>query len=307
MRILIITLACLMPLLLTAQDLEQAWQDYSQVRAELERVELQQREVLEEQSALREEIQSLKENASWYNSWFNKLLIASRTERQVQLLETLNELDLLLDPLREQQEQSLGHLKASYGRLVRDHDPGTSLPDETREVARRIGRLLQNTRTTNQDLPDYSALVNDSYPDPTLRRMVLQDVQQLITAKLSLMDSLIRVAQEEEELADRLSAFHEDLGLQAEAGQDNRSNTDNAAASSFSWESADEERLDAGNDAILDAQSIPNAESRALRVERQDMITSSGSPKSQLQVLEDKKRSYETLLQQVQEALNIPQ
>ena len=81
-----------------------------------------------------------------------------------------------------------------------------------------VRTILQKNHTPL--FPNYGHLLDQSYGDPTVEQLMLEDLKLLVKKGLDDIDSLYTERQERAELAHRLAAFHEDLSVQMEASQE---------------------------------------------------------------------------------------
>jgi len=173
-----------------------------------------------EQLDLKSEGRRLQQSSAWYNAWLNKLLLASNSDRQLIMLDSLKALNDRLELLLSRQSSELIALKQAYEQVLISYESKGVMLDVERETSRRVGNWLLHQPAEDIRLPDYSNLVQGEYENQELRHLVLMDVQHLLLGKLAQLDSLLDRKAAQVELSARLADFHQDLGLQMEADQD---------------------------------------------------------------------------------------
>ena len=161
------------------------------------------------------------------------------------------------------------------------------------------------------DLPDYSSIIDSPYEHAALKRIVLQDLQSVVQAKLVLIDSLLAEKETDVVLLNRLNEFHRDLGYQL------KSNLDLAAAGAQGAASPSEpgNYADAGfltfADVGREAGITDKGQRNPLSPLDQNPILP-GETEVQLGIdpfddvinrLKDKRRQYQALLQRLQAEL----
>lgn len=201
---------------LTAQDFESAWQAFyasdnlfRQARSRLKDYQAQTRQ-------LQQEIAHWQQNDSWLTGWYAEMRLAAQTARLVALSDSAANASRLIDQLERRRREDLARLKTVYRTLV---DSGQLTRDD-KARAINIGQWLIRESADRVELPDYRAVAAARYSDQEVRRLVLGDLQVVVTGKISQIDALITQRREAEELLARLGEFHADLNLQQESDRD---------------------------------------------------------------------------------------
>jgi len=205
---------------LSAQSLEQAWQAYMATSGDISDLQSNQSTYFKEQLDLKSEGIRLQQSSAWYNAWLNKLLLANNSDRQLEILDSLESSNDRLERLLSRQSAELITLKRAYEEVLSSYESKGVMPAEERETSRRVGNWLLNQPSDDIQLPDYGNLIHGDFENQDLRHLVLMDVQHLLLRKLTQLDSLLNRKVAQAELAVRLTEFHLDLGLQMEADQD---------------------------------------------------------------------------------------
>jgi len=293
-----------------SQDLQSAWQQYTDTGSKLTQLDIQIQQLLTQQEQLRAENISLLESTTWYNSWLNKLRLSGNSNEQLNLLAQIESLERQHEAALVEQKIELAQLKESYTRLVQEYEQSGRFPDEQRSTAQRVTQLLNQKNNEQILLPDYRELVEDEYASPALRRLVLEDLSTLLKNKLTRIDQAIQAANEQAELAERLQAFQEDLGLQLQAGQDVRERNELGEPSqNYSWETRNDQMFDAAVGTEVSELGSGGGESVVITMDRTSMLSPSveaGGTDGQRQ-LRGKQLEYQKLLQQITTELNSSQ
>lgn len=293
-------------------DLDSAWQRYSRTNAAVSELQVLQNVFESEQLEIKAEINRLQESSSWYNAWINKLLLSRYADQQLMLADSIQNVNRRLLELRNLQKADLKVLKQAYEAALLQTGSGEALARDEQEATLRVGRWLMDQSMEVLQLPDYRELVEGEYSNPELRQLVLGDLQVLLSEKLDLLDSLLDVRSREEELEQRLAEFHEDLGLQMRAQQDDISEEqDRSGSYSPAWSIGG--GTDAiGNEGFYENTSDP-AEDRTTKASevaavttRRDLRYTDNVPGVSIQDLswlELKRSEYEQLLQRILDEL----
>jgi hypothetical protein len=239
---------------------------------------------------------------TWYNSWLNKLILSGNTQDQLEIAERIRSLEKDFQNAQVQHALELDQLKQNYDLLISEYEVEGSLSEEHKATVQRVGQVVNQSSQGNLHLPDYTSFLNENYASATLRRVVLEDLSVLLTTKLHNIDSLIERDREQVELADRLSAFHDDLGLQMEAGQDIQArNAQGVLAQNNSWEHSSEISYDAGVGSEASIRTSVAGDALIIRVDRDPVASStSGSiPLDTRDQLELKRSEYRALLEKI--------
>lgn len=209
-----------------AQNLEASWTDYLSANAALETAQTNQHQWNVRQQELIAEIRTLQGNQSWYNGWIIEWQIARRSRSQVQLADSLQQVQRRLTVLKKRHAVAFSALKQTYRQLLLAPSNRDELSPAEKEQAIAIGRQFIGRRDPTSDLPDYASMLNDPFEDPAVRRLVLQDLQTVLQVKLGLIDSLIIERETELALLERLDEFHRDLGYQLQSELDPEADAD---------------------------------------------------------------------------------
>ena len=295
----------------SAQDLEQAWQQYLRTSDRLSNMQDRHHTYLDEQEQLNMEVVEIKRSSSWYNAWLNKLLLSGYAQRQLELADSIRTLESDLLNLSMTQKENQGQLKRAYESILHAVEDVTTLTDQQQSTTLRVGRWINALPNSKVSLPDYQHLVDDKYASTEIRQIILTDVRALITTKLIQLDSLLLDRSREAELEGRLAAFHEDLGLRMDVEQDAQPRDDSGTPlQTNAWgnrsPTASYEALDAfGGDERLTISEKIN-ESLPLNGRRSTFqATVSGiSAKSETDYLNAKKDEYIKLLSIIEQELN---
>jgi len=203
-----------------AQDLEMPWRNYLSIDAQLEAVVAAEQEWLEQQYKLNEEIRKLQESQSWYNGWIVEIVLARKSARQVELADSLRQIRNKIADLKAQRGDAFQVLMEVYQRILFESESEHQLSLSQKEQAITIGRRLMSQNDATFDLPDYSSILNSPYENEAVKRLVLEDLQSVLQAKLVLIDSLLIEKETELALLGRLNEFHRDLSYQMQSNID---------------------------------------------------------------------------------------
>ncbi len=204
----------------SAQELVSAWQAYLKTNNRITQLQEKQHILLAEQQQVNQEIGQLKKSAAWYNAWLNKWLLSGYTNRQLQLTDSLQVIGTDLNRLNITLAREQLLLMQAYESILASVDDAGMLSAQDQETTLRVGRWLSALPDNEVSLPDYHYLVGEHYPNQDIRHLVLADLQILLVKKIAQLDSLLVERNRADQLANRLAAFHEDLGLQMEVEQD---------------------------------------------------------------------------------------
>ncbi len=302
---------CLMALVMSvagiSQDLESAWQQYTDTGSKLTQLDIQIQQLLTQQEQLRAENISLLESTTWYNSWLNKLRLSGNTDEQLKLLAQIEALEAQQEAASIQLKTELEQLKQSYTRLVQEYEQSGRFPNLERSTAQHVTQLLKQKYNEQILLPDYRELVEDEYASPALRRLVLEDLSTLLKNKLASIEQAIQESQEQAELSERLQSFQEDLGLQIKAVQDIRERDEQGEPSqNYSWETRHDQMFDAAVGTEASELGSGGGESVVITMDRSSLLSpdiETGGSDGQRR-LRGKQLEYQMLLQQITTELN---
>ncbi len=233
-RLSLVFLLLLIPSLAWMQDLEAQWRNYLAVEARVEAAIAAESRWIEQHEKLGVEVRELQAGQAWYNGWIIELLIARKSSLQVELADSLRQVQDTVAGLKAQRTEAFSALKQVYQQILLDAEPQNRLTVSEKEQAITIGRRLMQRSDDVFDLPDYSSIIDSPYEHEALKRIVLEDLQSVVQAKLVLIDSLLAEKETEVALLNRLNEFHRDLDYQL------KSNLDLAAAGSQGAASASE-------------------------------------------------------------------
>ena len=308
-----VLLLLLMPSLAWTQDLEAQWRNYLTVEARVAAASAAESRWIEQHDKLGVEVRELQASRTWYNGWIIELLIARKSALQVELADSLHQVQDTVAGLNAQRAAAFSALKQVYQQILLEAGPQKRLTVSEKEQAITIGRRLMNRSNAVFDLPDYSSIIDSPYEHAALKRIVLQDLQSVVQAKLVLIDSLLAEKETDVVLLNRLNEFHRDLGYQL------KSNLDLAAAGSQG--AASPSQLDGYSDATgLESNFITTVRAAGLAEKTQGNPLSPldqnpilpGETEVQLGIdpfddvinrLKDKRRQYQALLQRLQAEL----
>jgi len=288
-----------------AQDLESAWQAYLNTNNQRTLLQEQHQQFLVEQNSVNAEVARLRKSAAWYNAWLNKWLLSGYTHRQLQLTDSLQSIEADIKTLTRALAKDQSQLTHAYASILGSVDDAGLLSLQDQSTTLRVGRWLSTLPDEKVSLPDYHHLVEDQYPNLEIRQLVLADVQTLLRKKISQLDSLLVEKTKEEQLANRLAAFHEDLGLQMEVEQDVQARDQDGEPLSLSAWGGASGVADAASERFSDEMSTPIGASQnkaddavILSSRRSVLLTGSHNPQSieNPDYLEAKKNEYTRLL-----------
>lgn len=214
-----LTLILLLAFPILGQNLNTAWNAYVTTNSEIAQLETERSIYQKEQAGIKVEVEALQTGSAWYNAWLNKYLLTRHSSRQLVILDSLEVIEVALSTLQTIQEQEMQTLKSVYARVLEEYERGV-LPSEQNLQNMQPARLRSVIKNTPILFPDYTDLVNMEWQNPEQRILLLGDVRRLLDMKISELDSIRTVREEEAELALRLADFHADMGLQMEADQD---------------------------------------------------------------------------------------
>ena len=306
-----VLLLLLIPSLGWMQDLEAQWRNYLAVEALVAAANETESRWINQHEKLGGEVRELQAGRTWYNGWIIELLIARKSALQVQLADSLHQVQATIAQLEAQRAEAFSALKQVYQQILLEAGPQKRLTVSEKEQAITIGRRLMNRSNAVLDLPDYTSIIDSPYEHAALKRIVLEDLQSVVQVKLVLIDSLLAERDTEVALLNRLNEFHRDLGYQLKSNLDLSVAGSQGAASPSEPGNYDEtgfltftdfERLDGITDkvqpnqlSLLDQNPILPGETEVqLGIDSFDDV---------INRLKDKRRQYQTLLQRLQAEL----
>lgn len=205
---------------LWGQILEAPWRDFLSVDSRLTAANELEREWLEQQHELSEEIRKLQQNQSWYNGWIVELRIARKSTLQVELADSLQQIRKRIADLEAQQNEAFLALREVYQQILLESESEDRLSRSQKEQVLAIGRQLLSQSNVTLELPDYTSILNSPYENEAIKHLVLEDLQAVLQRKLVLIDSLLTEKEAELTLLDRLNEFHRDLSYQMKSDLD---------------------------------------------------------------------------------------
>ncbi len=296
-----------------AREMEMVWQSYLSINTRISALQHTQDQYSREQEILKSKISQLQNSSYWYNAWINKFLLSNHSDRQLAVLDSLQNIESQLSILKGQQTEVLEELKIVYEQVLVSYGDGDSIPVAQRATSLRVVQVLMNQSAHEIQLPDYRELVESEYANQELRDLVLTDVRELLALKIVQLDSILSIRAKEIELAARLAEFHEDLGLQMESEQDvqQRDSRGETEKSFAAWGAAEALSDVGGNenprdDASISGRFAESVESISLNVRREGIQTLSAinlSP-NDIDYLKSKQNEYEALLSLVNKELD---
>jgi len=294
---------------LTAQDLNRAWQAYMATNSSMSELEAHRAVYTREQVTLRQEVDQLQNTSTWYNAWLNKYLLSNRSERQLVILDSLALINVELKILRTRQSSEIQDLKLAYEAVLQTYEKEGVLTEEQRVASIQVAGLIRGIQPHPVLFPDYGELLSIEWANPQQRELLLRDIQGLLRAKIEELDSLQSVREEEAELALRLAAFHQDLGLQMEADQDvQQRDASGDADNNLGWGSAyaANEFYDDRTQDMMTGLSAEISEPVSINVPREDVGEMSLEQRSgqDLEYLKAKLDEYQALLASINQELN---
>ncbi|MCH7575714.1 MAG: hypothetical protein IIA59_11390 [Candidatus Marinimicrobia bacterium] len=293
------------------QDLEAQWRNYLTVEAQVEAASAAESGWIEQQEKLGVEVRELQASRAFYNGWIIELLIARKSSLQVELADSLRQVQDTIARLKAQRADTFTALKKAYQQILLDADSQQRLTVPEKEQAITIGRRLMNRSNDVFDLPDYTSIIDSPYEHAALKRLVLADLQSVVQAKLVLIDSLLAEKETEVALLNRLNEFHRDLDYQLKSNLDlagDRSlgvaslNAPDVAGLSAGTEFAVADRAVDIADKSLSNQPIPFDQYPVLPAEAGAQLGIDPFDGA-IHRLEDKRRQYQLLLQRLQTEL----
>ena len=215
-----VLLLLLIPSLAWMQDLEAQWRNYLAVEALVAAANETESRWIEQHEKRGVEVRELQAGRTWFNGWIIELLIARKSSLQVQLADSLHQVQATIAQLEAQRAEAFSALKQVYQQILLEAGPQKRLTVSEKEQAITIGRRLMNRSNAVLDLPDYTSIIDSPYEHAALKRIVLEDLQSVVQVKLVLIDSLLAEKETEVALLNRLNEFHRDLGYQLKSNLD---------------------------------------------------------------------------------------
>lgn len=216
---------------LTAQELEVAWDDYLNADARLETAVSSEQTWLEQQNRLQAEIRDLQKNQAWYNGWIVEYLLSRKSAQQLSLADSLLQARGRIRSLQQRKVLAFQVLKQVYEDMLLSADAQESLSASQKEQAVTLGQWLLTRHESHLDLPDYSTILSGQYENEAIRDMVFNDLQVVLRTKIASIDALLAEKKQEITLLNRLNEFHHDLSIQIESDRDYQGTTESDEAS----------------------------------------------------------------------------
>lgn len=304
-----LTILLMLAVTLTGQDLNRAWQAYMATNSKMSELEAHRTVYTHEQITLRQEVDQLQNTSTWYNAWLNKYLLSNRSDRQLVILDSLAVIDAELEILRARQSREIQDLKLAYEDVLQTYEKEGVLTEEQRVASIQVAGLIRSIQPHPILFPDYGELLRIEWANPQQRGLLLQDIQALLRVKIAELDSLQSVREEEAELALRLAAFHQDLGLQMEADQDvQQRDASGDADNNLGWGGAlaANEFYDNRTEDMTTGLSAETSEPVSINVPRENVGEMSLAQRSgqDLEYLKAKLDEYQALLATIDQELN---
>ena len=306
-----VLLLLLIPSLAWMQDLEAQWRNYLAVEALVAAANETESRWIEQHEKRGGEVRELQAGRTWYNGWIIELLIARKSALQVQLADSLHQVQAMIAQLEAQRAEAFSALKQVYQQILLEAGPQKRLTVSEKEQAITIGRRLMNRSNAVLDLPDYTSIIDSPYEHAALKRIVLEDLQSVVQVKLVLIDSLLAEKETDVVLLNRLNEFHRDLGYQLKSNLDLAAAGSQGAASLSEPGNYDEAGLLTFDDVEREAGITDKGQRNPLSLLDQNPILP-GETGVQLGIdsfdevinrLKDKRRQYQKLLQRLQAEL----
>jgi hypothetical protein len=215
---------------LTAQELNVAWDDYLRADASLKAAVGSEQTWQEQQSLLQAEIRDLQKSQAWYNGWIIEYLLSRKSAQQLDLADSLLQVRGRLGNLQQRKELAFQVLKQVYEDMLLSDDVQVSLSASQKEQAVTLGQWLLTRSESHLDLPDYSAILTEQYENKAIKDMVFHDLQVVLRTKLASIDVLLAEKKQEVTLLNRLNEFHHDLSIQIESDRDIQGDTESGQA-----------------------------------------------------------------------------
>ena len=219
-RLALVFLLLLVPGRVWTQDLELRWGNYLAVETRVELARAAEGRWIDQHDRLGVEVRELQASRSWDNGWIIELRIARKSSLQVELADSLRQVQDRIAGLKAQRADTFSALKKVYRQILLEGEPQERFTLSEKEQAITIGRRLMNRGNDLSNLPDYTAIIDSPYEHKALKRLVLTDLQSVVQAKLVLIDSLLAEKETEVALLNRLNDFHRDLGFQLKSNID---------------------------------------------------------------------------------------
>ncbi len=194
---------------LLATDLETAWAELQSIDGRLSGLNHRYQTGLVLQRQLQQELSRLRSARTWYNGWINELQRTRRTEQLAMVNDSILVQQNRLNMLESRRAGAFDNLMTVYRQIL--NDPALSVAEK--QTVLKLGNWLIGQAGPEIDLPDYSSFLANDYDSRRIRRLVLDDLELVVTRKLHLVDSLIAVRNDEVELQARLNEFQRDLNL----------------------------------------------------------------------------------------------
>lgn len=209
----------LVPIFIWPQDIQNVWTEYIQSESELSETLVKEQLISEQLEILQNEMTILQKNKSWFNGWINELILDRKSNRQVELNDSLKALQNKEQKLLNDRDRRFFTLKTVYRQLL-ESGVSDTLSVEDRQRTFSIGRWIVGKGLTPIDLPDYSSIIMNPYEDDQIRQLIFEDLLLVIGKKITLIDSIMLEWRSEQELMNSLEEFHRDLGLALESDRD---------------------------------------------------------------------------------------
>ena len=203
-----------------AQDLENQWNNYLSVEAQVAAASALEGGWIEQRERISAEVKRLQARQSWYNGWIIELRIARNSARHAALADSLWQLQARLVTLEANRNKAFESLRDHYQRLLLVADTSTSFTPSQKAWAISMGRHFLGRSPPVSELPDYSFILGRSFENQALKRVVFEDLQWVIRGKLALIDSLLAQKKTEAALVARLEEFQRDIAFQRRSDLD---------------------------------------------------------------------------------------
>ncbi|MBC8346922.1 MAG: hypothetical protein ISR82_05535 [Candidatus Marinimicrobia bacterium] len=296
---------------LKAQDAEEAWTQVISIDNQLTSIRQLEKVTVKQQEKIQDEIQSIQKDKTWYNGWVSEMQLANKNRSLVFIADSLQHIQKTISDLTAMRKKAFISFKQVYEQFI--HKDQKAFSDSEKEQAIVLGKWLINQSNQPIDLPDYSHILLGPYEDQNVKRLVMEDLQIVLQAKLVLVGALILEQESGTVLADRLDEFHADLGLEMIADLESSPGGSQNAFAEYSADGAFADKSDmgllAGTQRNVMAERTANILVPAGQNQLADLPKSTGdrlnkSSKGDLVWLKQKQQTYQNLLQAIHAELN---
>jgi len=210
----------LFPLGGSGQEYNHLWEAYLREDTRYQQTRQQIAALENEQAALMAKQDRLRRQQSWLNGWIVEMRLSGISQSLVAIVDSLEALRYRSGRIANRRAAAFHAFKTAYRNQLLQTDAAADTTSMATDRAILLARSLLAGDNHAALLPDYAAIMNELYEDASLRRLVFADLQTVLRAKITLIDSLVQERKMDLALLQRLAEFHQDLRLQEESNTD---------------------------------------------------------------------------------------